>query len=161
MTPAAVSPDPFPYLRDDDSEASLLDGIQESARVTLEWWKRMDVKDLTDVEGGCRVVVDAATDLVTVMPDFDTYLKLWGHVCSPFQFNWKDYHVTRFGSFMYLEYVIDVLEEQRDLYKGDAVTKGTMVFIFFNDFVDKLKRFYWKEAESMGEISGLLGDLID
>jgi hypothetical protein len=159
MVPAAVSPDPFVILDDESSSAALLRSIRESARVTKAWWEKADVRVLSDVEGSGKVVVDPACGLPTVIPDFETYQKMWGKVRSPLDFEWEDYYVTRFGSFMYLEYAVDTLEEQRDLYKGDEITKGCMIFVFFNEFIEKLRRLYWKDAEEVSQVSRLLNDV--
>lgn len=158
MAVADISPAPF-RINEDESLNSLLLSIQESARVTKEWWKRADVKVLSGVEGTSKVVIDPASGIHTVMPDLETYQSLWGYVSSPLDFQWDGYYGMRFGSFMYLEYAIDTLEEQRDLYGNDEITKGSMVFVFFNEFIEKLKKLYWKEAEEVSQISAMLQDV--
>lgn len=159
MTPAAVSPDPFFALNDECSSIALLRSIRESARITMAWWKGADIVELSDIEGTGSVIVDPACGLTTVMPDFGTYQKMWGHVVSPLEFQWEDYNLTRFGSFMYLQYAVETLEDQRDFYRGDEITKGSMVFVFFNEFIEKLKRFRDLESTEVENISSLLNDV--
>lgn len=154
-----VSPDPFAALNDESSSAALLKGIHESARITRVWWEMAGIRDLSDVEGSGRVIVDFACELPTVMPDFETYQKLWGHVVSPFDFQWIDYYLMCFGRFMYLEYAIETLEKQRDIYQGDEITKECMVFVFFDEFIGKLRKLYWREAEEVEQVSRLLKDV--
>lgn len=153
-----LSPLPF-QINEDESTDALLRSIQESARVTKDWWARSKVETLSNVEGKTTVVVDAVSELHTVMPDFDTYQGLWGFVSSPLDFDWEGYFTMRFGSFMYLEYAIDTLEEQRDLYRADAITRGSMVYVYFDEFIEKLKKLYWKEAGEVSQISTLLRDV--
>lgn len=160
MAPSDVSPSPFSILASEDGSLNaLLLSIQESAKMTKAWWKRADVVRLSDVEKVDSVIVDPASAIPTVMPDFDTYQRLWGFVMSPLDFEWVDYYRMRFGSFMYLEYAIDSLEEQASLYGGDEITKGSMVFIFFNEFIGKLKKLYWREAEEVSHISTMLREV--
>lgn len=160
MAPSDVVVSPIPYqINEDESLNALLLSIQESARITKAWWRRAEVVTLSDVEGSSRVIVDPASERPTVMPDFETYQSLWGYVCSPLDFQWGEYFSMRFGSFMYLEYAIDTLEQQRDLYVGDVVTNGSMVFINFNEFIEKLRKLYWKDAEEVQQISTLLRDV--
>lgn len=153
-----LSPLPF-QINEDESTDALLRSIQESARVTKDWWARSKVETLSNVEGKTTVVVDVVSELHTVMPDFDTYQGLWGFVSSPLDFDWEGYFTMRFGSFMYLEYAIDSLEEQRDLYRADAITRGSMVYVYFDEFIEKLKKLYWKEAGEVSQISTLLRDV--
>lgn len=138
--------EPLGLVTGNESLAEILLKLSEYSNTLCFWWKASDVDydfNIVTGKGGC--IVDCIDKLTTVIPSFTVFSDTWRRSVEefggvgPFDFNWLDFSIGDDIDRRYLLKIIDGLEEQIWIWKGDRITYTSLVFILLVDFVSCLR----------------------
>jgi hypothetical protein len=138
--------EPLGLVTGDESLAEILLKLSEYSNTLRFWWEVSDIDygfNVVTGRGGC--IVDCVDKLTTVIPSYVGFSDVWKRSMEefggkgPFDYEWLDFSIGDDIDSRYLLKVIDGLEEQVWIWRGDEVTCTSLVFILLVDFISCLR----------------------